>query len=168
MYCGVDYSFYTEKFLRQLPKGVFLNTRNGSIANITTSRWGSIGIMWGKPVFAALIKPSRFTCGLIEKTGEFTVSVPVDRDFTDELLICGQTTGMTTDKFSECNLTAMKSQTLETFIVGDCRLHLDCKVLMKNEMKMEAFLEKSENEYCNRGDFYNLYYAEIVSAYVVE
>jgi flavin reductase (DIM6/NTAB) family NADH-FMN oxidoreductase RutF len=164
----VDYNFYSRKFLQQLPKGIFLNSRNGSIANTMTIRWGSIGIMWGKPVFTALIKPSRFTCGLIEKAGEFTVSVPMDRDFADELLICEQTTGRTTDKFSECDLTAIKSQTLETFIVGDCMLHLDCKVLMKNAMKMDAFHENLENEYYKQGDLQNMYYAEIVAAYVIE
>jgi len=168
LYCDVDYSFYTEKLLRQLPKGVFLNTRNGFIANTVTNRCGSIGIMWGKPVFTALVSLSRFTCGLIDKTGEFTVSIPMDKDFSDELLICGHTTGRTTDKFLECNLTAMKSQTLETPIVGDCSLHLDCKVLMKNVMKTEDLPEKFGKEYYNQGNLHNLYLAEIVSAYVVE
>jgi flavin reductase (DIM6/NTAB) family NADH-FMN oxidoreductase RutF len=164
----VDYNFYSRNLLQQLPKGIFLNSRNGSIANTMTLRGGSIGIMLGKPVFIALVKPTRFTCGLIEKTGEFTVSVPVDRDFTDELLICEQTTGRTTDKFSECDLTAIKSQTLETFIIGDCQLHFDCKILKKSEMKMDSFHENLENEYYAQDDLHNLFYAEIVSAYVIE
>jgi len=168
LYREVDYEFYSVELLRQLPKGVFLSTRNGSTANTTTIGWASIGIMWGMPIFTGLVRPSSFSYGLIEKTGEFTISIPLGTDFSDELLLCGRTSGESIDKFSECNLTAMKSKTLETYIVGDCELHLDCKVIMKNETKEDSFPEKIKNVHYRQDDFHNIYFAEIVAAYVID
>ncbi len=168
MYKEVDYEFYSGILLKQLPKGVFLSTRNGNIANTMTIGWANIGVMWDRPIFTALLRPSRFSCGLIEKTGEFTISIPLASDFSDELLLCGQTSGKCIDKFSECNLTAKRSKTLETYIVGDCELHLDCRVLMKSKIKTGLIPGKIKNEYYRQDDFHNLYYAEIEAAYVIE
>jgi len=168
LYREVDYEFYSGELLKQLPKGVFLNTRNGRAANTMTIGWASIGIMWGRPVFTAMVRPSRFSCGLIEKTGEFTISIPICSDFSDELLLCGQTSGESIDKFSECNLNAMKSKTLETYIVGDCELHLDCRVLMKNKIERDSISGKIKNDHYKQDDFHNLYYAEIAAAYLIE
>jgi hypothetical protein len=39
---------------------------------------------------------------------------------------------------------------------------------MKNAMKMDAFHENLENEYYKQDDLHNMYYAEIVAAYVIE
>jgi len=168
LYCDVEYDFYTKKILEQLPKGVFLNTRNGSIANTMTIGWGNIGRMWERPIFTVSIRPTSFSCGLIDETGEFTISVPVERDFSDELALCGQTTGKNTDKFLECDLLAMNSKTLNTIIVGDCKLHCDCKVVMKSEVKAEAFPERLGKVYYEHGNYHKLYFAEIVSAYIIK
>ncbi len=168
MYREADYEFYSGELLRQLPKGVFLSTKNGRTVNTMTIAWASIGIIWDRPVITVLLRPSRFSCGLIEKTGEFTISIPIGMDFGDELLLCGQTSGENIDKFLECGLTAMKSKTLETYIVGDCELHLDCRVLMKNKIERDSIPGKIKDDHYKSGNFHNLYYAEIVSAYILE
>lgn len=44
--------------------------------NVMTIGWGLIGIVWYKPIFMILVRPSRYTHKLIEETGDFTVNVP--------------------------------------------------------------------------------------------
>lgn len=168
MYREVDYAYYSKEFLRQLPKGVFLNTQAGTRHNTMTIGWGNIGLMWGLPVFTALVRPSRYSHELIEAAREFTVSVPVEKDLSDELMVCGRKSGRTTDKFAECDLRAMRSNTLSTYIVGECRLHFDCRVIMACETDVEALPELLRNTYYNKAEGHTLYYAEIVSAYVLD
>ena len=55
--------------------GVFLSV-GGERPNVMTIGWGWIGYCWGKPVFVAVVRPQRHTYGILQKTGEFTVSVP--------------------------------------------------------------------------------------------
>lgn len=44
--------------------------------NVMVASWGFVGVMWGKKVFVAPIRDSRYTKEMLDKTGEFTVSVP--------------------------------------------------------------------------------------------
>ena len=44
--------------------------------NVMTASWGLVGVMWGRKVYVAPIRDSRYTKELLDRTGEFTVSVP--------------------------------------------------------------------------------------------
>ena len=44
--------------------------------NVMTIGWGCTGIIWGKPIFTVLVRPSRFTFQSIQASGEFVVNVP--------------------------------------------------------------------------------------------
>ena len=55
--------------------GVFLNV-GGETPNTMTIGWASVGYLWKKPVFIALVRRQRYTYNLLERAGEFTVSVP--------------------------------------------------------------------------------------------
>ena len=60
----------------------------GEKGNPMTIGWGTIGIIWGKPVFMVLVRPSRYTFELMEKSGEFSVNVPL-HSLNKEVAICG-------------------------------------------------------------------------------
>ena len=55
--------------------GAFLSV-GGQTPNTMTIGWGWIGWCWKRPVFAVVVRPQRFTHDILERTGEFTVSVP--------------------------------------------------------------------------------------------
>ena len=57
-------------------QGAFLTAKVDDKVNTMTISWGSVGFMWGKPVFMALIRPQRYTNEFIEKSNSFTVSIP--------------------------------------------------------------------------------------------
>jgi hypothetical protein len=56
--------------------GLLLVSGDMDKPNVMAIGWGTAGITWGKPLFVVLVRPSRYTYGLIEKSGEFTVNVP--------------------------------------------------------------------------------------------
>ena len=83
-----------------------------------TIGWGSLSIYWGRPVFIAPIRLSRFTHHMIDESGVFTVSVPLKRELRKELGICGSKSGCDTDKFVLCAFTAVPGNEVDCPIIG--------------------------------------------------
>ena len=87
-----------------MKKGAFLTTAFGGKVNTMVIGWGSIGYMWRLPILTALVRQNRFTHGLLEKTGQFTVTFPT-QDLPEALQICGTKSGRNMDKLAACGLT---------------------------------------------------------------
>ena len=71
----IAYNEHADKALDILSKGAFLTTAHDGKVNTMTIGWGSLSYMWGKPVFVVMVRHSRYTYEIIEKSGEFTVSL---------------------------------------------------------------------------------------------
>ena len=52
--------------------GILLTT--GEQGNPMTIGWGMLGRIWSKPVFTVLVRPSRYSFGLLEALPEFAVN----------------------------------------------------------------------------------------------
>ena len=72
--------------------------------NVMVASWGFIGTMWGKKVFVAPIRDSRYTKEKIDATGEFTVSVPPAGEMKKEIAFCGSKSGRDYDKWKETGM----------------------------------------------------------------
>ena len=72
--------------------GALLVTGKGPRCNAMTIGWGSIGRIWGLPVFQVLVRPSRYTHQLLEDHGEFTVNFMPESQ-RDSLTSCGTMSG---------------------------------------------------------------------------
>ncbi|TKJ45032.1 flavin reductase, partial [Candidatus Aerophobetes bacterium Ae_b3b] len=68
--------YLRETFKMMNETGLLLVSGDMEKSNVMTIGWGTSGIIWGKPVFIVLVRPSRYTYGFIEKIGQFTVNVP--------------------------------------------------------------------------------------------
>jgi len=153
----------SQKILEQLPKGAFLTVNDGERINVMTIGWGNIGFVWGKPVFTALVRYSRYTYELLEKSGEFAVCIPAKDSLKQELAICGSKSGRDLDKFKACGFTTVKGQVISAPLIKECPLHLECKVIYKKGMD-ENFLDPKVKEASYpKGDLHVIYYGEIVS-----
>ena len=64
--------------------------RNGS--NTMTASWGGVGIMWGKPVATAYIRPQRYTKEFVDDNEYFTLSF-LPEEQRKALNICGSVSG---------------------------------------------------------------------------
>ena len=116
----VTFDQYAPQVLQQLPKGAFLTVSHGGRDNTMTIGWGSLGVIWGKPIFSVLVRPSRFTYGLLEASDEFTVSVPL-ADMAKALGVCGSKSGRDIDKFAAAGLQKLPGIKLTTPVIGGAR-----------------------------------------------
>ncbi len=146
-------------------RGLLLNSRdsNGK-ANSMVIGWGSIGSIWGKPIWTVLVRPSRYTYDLIEKTGDFTVSVP-GPDLEGACKICGSQSGRDRDKLLEAGLTAAPARQVQSPVIDECIIHYECQVVHKHDLDPGAIVPTILSGSYPSGDFHRVYYGQIVASY---
>ena len=101
----IDVYEHMGEILKGVKSGVLITGKADDKVNSMTISWGMVGIEWGKPIFVTFIRENRFTRSLIEKTGEFTVSIPIDDSAKKILGFCGSKSGRDIDKAKEIGLT---------------------------------------------------------------
>jgi flavin reductase (DIM6/NTAB) family NADH-FMN oxidoreductase RutF len=137
-----------------------------------------LGIEWGKPIFIALVRESRFTKQLLEDSQEFTVNVPWGDTDNRILGFCGTKSGKDVDKFLELGLTPVESETIGVPGIAQLPLTLECKVLYSQQQDLSRIPADILTRYYpqdvdgtdpgkNR-DFHIAYYAEVLNAYIIE
>ena len=161
----VQFNENASKNIETLKTGAFLTTKDGGFVNTMTIGWGMVGFQWGKPVFTVMVRKSRKTFEMIEKAGEFTVSIPYG-DEKANLGICGSKSGRDTDKIKECGFALVKGESIDTPILDIQGMHFECKTLYKSAMD-ESFLAKFEDErWYSDKDYHTFYFGEILNSYV--
>ncbi|EGO64937.1 flavin reductase family protein [Acetonema longum] len=163
----VAYHEYASQALPILSKGAFLTTAHGDKRNTMTIGWGNIGFIWGKPVFTAMIRHSRFTHELIETSGEFTVSFPFG-DQGKALSLCGTKSGRDLDKFAAANLQTVPGQKIATPVINLAGLHYECQTVYRQDMSPSDLVPAFQSKWYGDTDYHTLYYGEIVACYVTE
>lgn len=163
---------YTETIMKKLQKGVLITTKDTKVNSMTIS-WGALGIEWGKPIFTTYVRRSRFTRAQLDRTGEFTVNIPLDGEVKNILGVCGSKSGRDIDKIKELGLTLEEPETGSVPGIKELPLTLECKVVYKQMQDIFA-MPKDIIESCypkdgnGNQDIHIAYYAEIVNAYIIE
>lgn len=150
-----------------IPKDAFMTTSRGTRVNTMTIGWGSVGIMWRKPVFTALVRQSRYTKELVEQSGEFTVTLPLT-DMKAALTLCGTKSGRDLDKIAAAKLTLTPGQAVATPVIAVPGLQLECKVIYQQTMLPENLAAADRSACYPAGDYHTMYFGEIVAAYKTE
>lgn len=132
--------------------------------NPMTIGWGMMGIAWGRPVFAVLVRHSRFTHELMEKADSFTVNIPGE-DLDEACTLCGTRSGRDTDKAKECGLTVKKGDLVEARYIADCPLHYECRIVHRNEVIPGALDPGVKSSVYGSGDFHTVYWGEILGVF---
>jgi flavin reductase (DIM6/NTAB) family NADH-FMN oxidoreductase RutF len=131
--------------------------------NVMTIGWGTPGVIWGRPIFTILVRPSRYTFGLIEQSRDFVVCVP-DDGMEEALALCGTASGRDVDKFADQNLTAVAAETVSAPLIAECRRFYECRVVHYNDLS-DAALDAEVRSACYpNGDLHRLYYGQILRA----
>ncbi len=164
----IKYNSLLRETMDQLQKGAFLTTSNKDQVNTMTIAWGNVGFMWNKPVFTVMVRPSRYTYGLIDKSEDFTVSLPINEDMKKALSYCGSQSGRDQDKIKDLALNLVPSQEVHTPIIGDCSLHYECRIIGKQEMDKTTVIKEIDDKAYSSGDHHTFFYGEIVKCYVTE
>lgn len=135
--------------------------------NTMTASWGGVGIMWGKQVVTAYIRPQRYTKEFVDAEGLFTLSFYSEK-YRNALNICGSKSGRDCDKEKEAGLTPMYVGGTTAFEEAD--MVFVCRKLYRQEMAPEYFTQDDgldETWYPNK-DYHVMYMAEIVKVLVRE
>ncbi len=104
----IDITDYANLITKALPKSILLNT-NGDKFNSMVIGWGHSGTLWGRPTFHVYVRQGRYTKGQLGKTGEFTVSVPLDKPDAAINRICGWQSGNNIDIVREAGCGNVRS-----------------------------------------------------------
>lgn len=124
--------------------------------------WGQVGIVWRKPIFTVLVRPSRYTYKLIEEAEDFTVNI-VPPQLKEVVQYCGTVSGRDHDKFKEKSLTAIPSLKVKTPIIKECVLHFECRIVNKNDLKPSELAASIISGLYPKGDFHRLYFGDILA-----
>ncbi len=159
--------------MENIGKGALLTTCAHGEVDTMTIGWGTVGVVWGKPVFQVLVRESRYTKQLLDENGEFTVNVPMAEDAKQILAICGTKSGRDMDKIKELGLELEPGKTVSVPAIRQLPLTLECKVIYKQEQAPDAIDPECYQRYYakntkNEGDHHTVYYGEITAAYIVE
>jgi flavin reductase (DIM6/NTAB) family NADH-FMN oxidoreductase RutF len=95
--------------------------------NLITLAWAGVACS-EPPALTIAIRPSRHSHGLIVDSGEFVVNLPRARQ-VGLVDYCGNVSGRDVDKWSACGLTPLPAAHLETPIVAECPVSIECRVV---------------------------------------
>ena len=160
----VDYRDYLAETIKAFDESRVLLVSQGKegFPNVMAIGWGSLGIIWRRPIFIVLVRPSRYTYKLIEETGEFTVNI-VPPKLKEVVQYCGTVSGRDHNKFKEKNLTPLPSKSVKTPIIKECILHFECQVVNKNDLIPSELRKSFVPELYPKGDFHRLYFGDILA-----
>lgn len=169
---------YAGQICHAMKKGILMTTRNDDFINTMVIGWGHIGIEWGRPIFVAYVRESRYTKDMVENHGEFTINIPVGAVDSEIIRICGTKSGRDLDKVRSLGLHLEESDHVSVPGIREFPLTLECKVIYKQKQDLSAIPQDILDRYYpevpgasfagETRDFHYAYYGEIVGAYLIE
>jgi len=132
--------------------------------NVMAIGWGTIGVIWQRPVFIVLVRPSRYTFRFIQETGDFTVNVAPDA-LIETVTYCGTVSGRDHDKFKERRLTALPAKNVTSPIIKECLINFECKVIHKNDLIPSEIAPEIIPEVYPKDDFHRVFFGQILACF---
>lgn len=160
---NVFFDEYTPKVLSQLSKGAFLTVKSKDKVNTMTIGWGTIGMLWKRPIFTVYVRTSRYTYELLKDAQDFTVSIPLEGQLKRELGYVGKFSGRDRDKIAEMGLTLLPSEKIESPAIAGCNVVYECRILARQPLEPSHFDDRTllEDIYAD-GDMHTIFYGEIL------
>jgi len=160
----IDYNKAAGDSIGKIKKGAFLTVKSGDNLNIMTIGWATFGFIWNKPIMMVAVRPTRHTFGIIEKAGEFTVTIPAG-NMGKEIAFCGSKSGRDVDKFKMCNLETMNAERTTSPVVKTAGLHYECRIVYKSAMDPAHLDRDYDSTFYPQKDYHTLYFGEILACY---
>lgn len=94
--------------------------------NIITIAWA--GTVCSSPAMVTIsVRKERYSYDLIKDSKEFVINL-VTKELVKQADYCGVKSGRDVDKFKEMKLTPMKGNCVDTPIIGECPVNIECVV----------------------------------------
>jgi flavin reductase (DIM6/NTAB) family NADH-FMN oxidoreductase RutF len=146
------------------PGCLLVGAKKDGACNVMAIGWGFMGVFWGMPVFLVAVRHSRFTHEFIEESDEFSVNVPGE-GLEKTVTYCGEVSGKEHDKFKECKLSLMKGKKVNVPTIKECKIHYECKVVHKLEVRPGKVPADVKKLFYPRDDYHTLYFGKILTVY---
>jgi flavin reductase (DIM6/NTAB) family NADH-FMN oxidoreductase RutF len=130
--------------------------------NTMTVGWGSLGVMWKKPMAMVVVRPSRYTYELMEKYDTFTLSV-LPKEYRAALQLCGTKSGRDLDKIKAAGLTAIPSSAIAAPGFDEAGLIIECRAMYKTPFTPDQFLDPQIMASYPEKNFHLMTFGEIVA-----
>ena len=139
---------------------------DGESVNPMTAGWGSFGVLWNKPVLSVVVRPQRYTYGLMEQTDTYTIAY-FGSENRDAIRLCGSTSGRDTDKMKACGFTVGEVDGYR--YIEQAQMVICCRKIYVQDMKPECFLDAQlMGQNYPDNDFHRFYVGEITKVLVQE
>ena len=172
----INVADHAQQIYEALSKGILLNTNDDGF-NTMVIGWGHLGRIWNLPTFAVYVRQGRYTKPRLDRTREFTVSIPLDGPDAEITRVCGFLSGRNVDKVKEANLTLEEPRTNKTPGIREYPLTIECRILYSQDQELSRIPEdiraskypqdKDSSEPIANRDFHTAYIGEIVDAYII-
>ncbi len=168
---------YAQVITGALHRGILLNT-NGDKFNSMAIGWGALGNVWQRQAFIVFVRQGRYTKGQLDKTGEFSISIPLGVPDAKIMKVCGRQSGWNIDKEQEAGLTLEAPEEISVPGIKEYPLTLECRVLyaqkqelaqIPEDIRVKAYPQDVDgsNPMANR-DVHTMYIGQIVDAYIIK
>ncbi|MBQ6394871.1 MAG: flavin reductase [Atopobiaceae bacterium] len=168
----------SEEITSKVKAGILLTTKADGKVNSMVIGWGTIGVLWGMPVFICYVRTSRFTHQQLEKNPQFTVNVQSgDRLREDIFKLCGFESGRDHDKPAELGLTLIDGERVDVPAIAEAPITLECEAIYEQLLDLEAMPTDVREHYYRTNDgmesepqhkLHTVFIGKIVSSYIVE
>lgn len=164
---NVDFKKCADTVLEKMSSGgVFLTSKLDGKVNTMTIGWGGVNFYWKEGIFEAPVRYSRYSHDMIDKSGVFTVSVPLDNDdVKKQLAFCGSHSGRECDKIAECGLKLQDGAAVDVPVIADCSLHIECEVVFKADINKENLAADVDERWYP--DYHTVFFGRIKACYML-
>ena len=136
-------------------KWMLITAGSNEAFNTMTASWGTMGVLWNKPVSQCFIRPGRYTYEFIEKNDFYTLCF-FDEKYRDALKFCGAKSGRDVDKVKVTGLTPVVHQSGAVYF-EEAELVLVCRKLYHEDIDPNNFkISDIENNYPHK-DYHRMY-----------
>lgn len=132
--------------------------------NTMTASWGSMGVLWNKPIAICFIRPTRYTYEFANRSNIFTLSF-FPEQYRKILNYCGSKSGRDVNKIEETGLEPLVTHN-QGIIFEQARLCIECRKIYVDDLKPGNFLlpEIDIKNYPKK-DYHRIFIGEILNCY---
>ena len=157
------FDVYHETIDKLTGEGILLVA--GDPPNPMTIGWATFGHIWHKQIMTVLVRPTRYTYGIMENVRDFSICVLHDDD-VKALSLCGTKSGRDTDKIKTCDFRVEKCSKAQAWFIAGSEIHFECRIVHKHKIDPDTLDPPIIDRYYPQRDFHMVYYGEILGVYL--